>query len=445
MNDAADKVTPGVYGKRPAPKLPTWAENAILYSINTRQFTPEGTFSAFAKHLPRLKRLGVTVLWFLPIHPIGSKNRKGTLGSYYSINDYYAINPEFGTLADFRALVQAIHALGMYVIIDLVINHTAWDHPLIAEHPEWYAHDENGRIIAPHAEWDDVADLDYGNEDLCNYMIEMMRFWVDDVGIDGFRCDVAERVPNDFWRIAIAEMQKIKAVLMLAEGQHPSLHAHGFHISYASDMYRLFNGIACGKRRAQEIDQLLEKDNERFPPGSRRLLFTSNHDQNSWHGSAIERLGHAAKAMAVLTFTLPGTPLIYCGQEVGNTKRLLFFDKDEIKWHEDGYTEFYQTLCRLYKSQPALYKGEMHTIESNRQQSVYAFKREYDDERILVIANLSTASVRATLHLKKHKALCGILGRNTAGKKITITLKPWECKIYQDSHHGENYAEIFTT
>lgn len=443
-NDSGDQVNSGAYAAMPAPKLPAWAENAVIYSVNTRQFTPQGTFSTFAEHLPRLKKLGVTVLWFLPIHPIGEKRRKGSLGSYYSIRDHYGINPEFGTLQDFDALVRAIHALDMAVIIDLVINHTAWDHPLMTEHPEWYTYDKNGQIIVPQKEWNDVAQLNFENQDLCHYMIRMMRHWIDDVGIDGFRCDVAEWVPNDFWCIAIAEMQKIKPVLMLAEGQHPSLHAHDFHISYASDLYRLFNAIASGKRRVQEIDQLLERDENRFPKGSHRLLFTSNHDQNSWHGSAIERLGDAAKAMALLTFTLPGTPLIYCGQEIGNRKRLLFFDKDEIQWRQNGYTEFYQRLCRLHSSCPALYKGEKHTIESDRPDSIYAFQREYERQRILVIANLTSAPVRATLFVKKH-ADQGAMLRKASGE-TTIALAAWGYKIYlaETDSGGEKYVEILS-
>ena len=415
------------YAKATAPRLPEWGKNAVIYAVNLRQFTAEGTIQAFKRHLPRLQSLGVTVLWFLPIHPIGRKNRKGRLGSYYSIQDYYDINPEFGTRDDFQDLVRSIHNMGLYVIIDLVINHTAWDNPLIEEHPEWYTHDEKGQIVAPFSGWQDVADLDYSNRTLRHYMTEMMCHWVGDVGVDGFRCDVAELVPNDFWRDATGELQKLKSVLLLAEGQHPSLHAHGFHISYAFNMYWLMNDIVHSKRRLFEIDR------KKYAKGARRLRYTSNHDENSWHGSAVERLGHAAKAMAVLTFTLPGTPLIYNGQEVGNTKRLDFFEKDEIKWQKSSFEAFYTILCRLYKDRPALYSGEMQRIKSGNPESIYAFKRQKKNDHIIVILNLSGKAVETTLRMNVDTEYEDIftgksLKRSSANPKLA--LGSWGYRIY---------------
>jgi glycosidase len=410
--------------------LPTWAEHAIIYSVNTRQFTPEGTFHAFATHLPRLKELGVNVLWFMPIHPIGEKKRKGSLGSYYSIKDYYGINPEFGTLENFRALVQKIHEMDMHLIIDLVANHTAWDNPMIEKHPEWYRQNKKGKIIAPFDEWLDVAQLDYSDINLRHYMTEMMRFWIEDVGIDGFRCDVAEMVPMSFWASAITELQNIKPILMLAEGQHPVLHQNGFHLSYAFNMYWLFNGIVDGSRDLDELDTLLDIDTHKYPAGSRRLRYTSNHDQNSWIGTAIERLGAATKVMAVLTFTLPGTPLIYNGQEVGLNKRLSFYEKDEIEWRASELTSFYQTLCHVYKNHPALFKGDMKKISTDAPDQIYAFTRSYADDFIVMVANLSDRPVTANLKIDINEPLEDIF-HHTPLHAARLALDAWDFRIYQ--------------
>ncbi|MBN1479095.1 alpha-amylase [candidate division KSB1 bacterium] len=428
----------GKYSRVQAPVLPHWAENAVIYEVNVRQFTPQGTFAALAAHLPRLKELGVTVLWFMPIHPIGRKRRKGSLGSYYAIRDYYDINPEFGTLDDFKKLVKKIHDLGMFVIIDLVANHTAWDHPLIEEHPEWYRRDEDGTIVSPLPGWQDVAALNYENPDVRQYMSDMMVYWVQEIGIDGYRCDVAELVPPEFWQTAIARLQK-KSVLMLAEGQHPSLHAHGFHLSYAFNMYWLFNGIVDGTRRIREIDELLAIDISRFPTGARRLRFTSNHDQNSWLGSAVERLGQAARVFAVLTFTLPGTPLIYSGQETGNSKRLEFYEKDVIEWQESPFTPFYQRLCDLYKNHPALYKGEMTPLTIHDPDALYAFERTCANDRVVVVANLSSKTMTGHLVLENipYKLVDAFTGDKFILEKISVTLAPWDFRIYTVENSSE--------
>ncbi len=411
--------------------LPAWADNAVIYSINTRQFTPEGTFAAVESHLPRLKDLGVKVLWFLPIHPIGKKHRKGSLGSYYSIQDYYGINPEFGTLEDFRRLVNKIHQMDMRIIIDLVANHTAWDNSMIDEHPEWYRQNKHGRIVAPLDDWQDVAQLEYRDKNLRRYMTDMMRYWIEAIGIDGFRCDVAEMVPMSFWRQAIAELQQIKPVLMLAEGQHPALHRNGFHISYAFNMYWLFNGIVNGSRRVDEIDKFLFIDQHKYPAGSRRLRFTSNHDQNSWTGTAIERLGDAVRVMAALTFTLPGTPLIYNGQEVGLNKRLPFYEKDEIDWQPSELTPFYQTLCSLYHHHPALFKGHMHRITTNAPDHIYAFIRSFEKDMVLVIANVSNAAVDTQLDMDQSGVFIDAFtgAALDLSKKNHLSLDAWDFRI----------------
>lgn len=415
-----------------APQPPEWAKNAVIYEVNMRQYTKQGTFNAFAEHLPTLKELGVNILWFMPIHPIGEKNRKGTLGSYYSIADYYGINPEFGTLDDFRKLVQKIHDMGMYIIIDLVANHTAWDNPLIKERPEWYTQNHASEIIAPVADWTDVADLNYDNPDLRRYMTDMMIWWVKEIGIDGYRCDVAEMVPGDFWKEAIAEVDKVRPIFMLAEGEAPDLHINGFHMTYASKMYRLFNAIARGEKKTSEIDVYLKRETFNYPQGAMRMRFTSNHDENSWDATAITRLGvDGAKAFAVLTFTLPGNPLIYSGQEVGSTKKLAFFEKDLIDWQHSEFRVLYSTLAAAYKKHPALFNGQMTRLKSKQ---LYAFTREKGDDRVVVMVNLTGKPYRGKIDFNK---VSGNFTELFKGSTLTlnnsvldIEMQPWEYRVY---------------
>ncbi len=418
--------------KSPAP--PAWVKNAVIYEVTVRQFTPEGTFNAFAGHLPEMKDLGVDIIWFMPIHPIGVKNRKGTLGSYYSIYDYYGINPEFGNLDDFTSVIQKIHELGMHVIIDLVANHTAWDNPLIKEHPEWYVHNKKGRIISPpDADWWDVAELNYDNKDLRRYMTDMMIYWIKDIGIDGYRCDVAERVSGGFWKEAIPELQTVKPVFMLAEGEAPILYSYGFHMTYATKMYRLFNAIAAGKKWPREIDEYLAREDYSYPDGALRLRFTSNHDENSFRGSAIERLTpDGAKAFAVLTYTLPGAPLIYNGQETGMTKRLEFYDKDEIKWQNSEFRPFYRTLNYFYKNHPVLYSGHMHRFNT---QKLYAFSRELAGDRIFAVLNLSPETQNETIYFENINGTFREIFKQTTltinNSELNLELAPWEYRVYE--------------
>jgi cyclomaltodextrinase / maltogenic alpha-amylase / neopullulanase len=422
------------YSTTLAPEAPNWAKTGVIYEVNTRQYTPEGTFQAFAVHLPRLKELGVTILWFMPIHPIGEKRRKGSLGSYYSIRDYCAVNPEFGTLGDFKALVEKIHDRGMHVIMDLVANHTSWDNSMLVEHPEWYRQDETGAVISPLPDWEDVADLNYDSAELRHYMTEMMLYWVRNVGIDGYRCDVAEMVPSSFWRQAIGELRKIKPILMLAEGQHPSLHAAGFNTSYAFNMYWLFNNIAAGNRSAQEIDKFLEIDRRKYPQGSLRLRYTCNHDQNSWVGTAATRLGDAARVFAVLTFTLPGTPLIYSGQEAGLEKQLAFFDKDVIEWQESPWFSFYQSLCRLYNSNPALHSGDMTRLDEENPSGAYIFLRHFGKHQVLVLLNLTSSPVEGSVSTQLLSgSYVELFRRNrlkVIGESLPYSLPPWGYQVY---------------
>ncbi|MBU0507363.1 alpha-glucosidase C-terminal domain-containing protein [bacterium] len=372
---------------------PEWSRNVCIYEVNVRQFTPAGTFAEFREHLPRLKELGVRVLWFMPIHPIGEQNRKGTLGSYYSVRDYLAVNPEFGTMDEFKSLVRSAHDLGMHVLIDWVANHAAWDNPLVEEHPDWFTQNEKGDFVPPVPDWHDVIDLNYEREGLRDYMIEAMRFWIRETDIDGFRCDVAGMVPWDFWADAIEALHEIKPVFMLAEDESPAAHEKGFDVTYSWNLHWLMSGIAHGKRSVLALDSLFIRERNAYPPDAHRLRFTDNHDENSWNGTVFERLGDAAEAFAVLTLTVPGIPLIYSGQEAGLDKQLEFFERDPIDWREHHLRDVYRILLRLKRENRALWNGSsggaIVRCETNLPETVSAFVREKDDQDVLVVLNLS--------------------------------------------------------
>ena len=281
-----------------------WVKHAVIYEVYLRSFSKEGTLKALEGRIPELKQLGVTVLWVMPIHPTGIINRKGSLGSPYSVRDYYAVNPEFGTLDDVKSLVHTVHQQGLKMIIDLVANHTAWDNPMLMKHPEWYTHNASGKIIPPNPDWTDVADLNYDNPELRTYMIAMMKYWVQDIGIDGFRCDVAELVPTDFWETAEKELESIKPVLMLSEGSLPEHHLKAFDITYSWNVYDVFDKVLGGSTPATIFHDLLKTESHQFPKGSLRMRFNTNHDKNAYDGSAVEKFSpQGAKATAVLSFT----------------------------------------------------------------------------------------------------------------------------------------------
>lgn len=336
----------------------SWMDTAVIYEVNIRQYTPEGTFAAFQEHLPRLKKLGVDILWLMPIHPIGEKNRKGGLGSYYSIKDYKAVNPEHGTLEDFKKLVDAAHEQGFKVILDWVANHSAWDNPWVEANPDWYTRDSASNMISPW-DWTDVADLNYDNPDMRAEMLESMRFWMRDYGVDGYRCDVAFLVPTDFWQEVRAELEKINPeVFMLAEAEEPEHHNAAFHASYGWHIHHAMNKVAQGEMPLDSLVSAMIRDQSRFPKEAYRMMFTSNHDENSWNGTTEERMGDYHKLMSVLSFTLPNSfPLIYSGQEAGLNKRLSFFEKDTIIWNESEMTAWYQKLTKVKHNVPMIWNG----------------------------------------------------------------------------------------
>ena len=386
-----------------------WTRQASLYEVNVRQYTREGTLRAFMAHLPRLARMGVDILWLMPIQPIGVQARKGTLGSYYAIRDYTAVNPEFGTLADVQALVHEAHALGMKVILDWVANHTAWDHPWTTAHKDWYQLDARGEIFpvtfhagTPQVEyWTDVVALDYTQPGLQQAMIEAMAFWVREVDLDGFRCDVAGLVPTPFWNRARRELDAIKPLFMLAEWSEPALH-DAFDMSYGWDLTEVLQRIARGQAGVDTLRAWVAAPGggKAFAPHAYRMRFTSNHDHNSWHGHDGELWGEAFEAMAVLAATLPGMPLVYSGQEAGLAKRLAFFEKDEIDWRALPREAFYTRLLHLKRRHAALANGQYGapvSLLDAGDPALFAFRRELGDDHVQVLVNCSPQPRRGRL------------------------------------------------
>ncbi|RPH37752.1 hypothetical protein EHM92_01875 [bacterium] len=394
-----EELLKSAYFGKPALRSADWVKDAVIYSVYLRSFSPEGTFAGLERRLPELQELGTTVLWLLPIHPVGEKNRKGSLGSPYSVRDYFAINPEFGTMSDFRRLVAAVHKSGMKIIIDLVANHASWDSKLIQEHPQWFVHDASGKIVSPNPDWTDVARLDYSRPELRKYMIEMMCWWVREVNIDGFRCDVAELVPTSFWNEARSRLNRIKPVMMLSEGSIPEHHMSAFDITYSWNIYDQLLPILSGKRPASTPDQLLRNEHLAFPTGALRLRFTTNHDKNYWDAPAVQKFGPAGlKAATVLVNTLPGVPLIYTGEEVANDRRLSLFEKVNVDWRRPREMgKLIQALTRLRKDHKAISRGEMIRISSDEDQQVYSFFRSAGSDRVFVVLNLSESPVDAKL------------------------------------------------
>lgn len=381
-------------------KRPDWVKTASMYEVNVRQYTPEGTLNAFAAHLPRLASMGVTLVWLMPIQPIGVKNRKGTLGSNYSVRDYTAVNPEFGTLDDLKALVGQAHALGIRVLLDWVANHTAWDHPWIEAHPEWYQTNARGRIQAYHFKngseeevWEDVVGLNYAQKPLWKAMIEALLYWVREADLDGYRCDVAGLVPTEFWIEARAALEVIKPVFLLAEWQTVDVH-RAFDMSYDWKTYDLFRGVAAGTKTARDLASSVVADRAEYPANALRMVFTSNHDKNSWVASDAEAWGDRRKTFAALSFLLPGMPLIYSGQEAGLERRLAFFEKDPLAWNSLPYEDVYKGLLRLKATHPALANGpdggRFEVVEADDQ--LLVFRRISGPHRLTAAFNLGPRS-----------------------------------------------------
>ena len=378
-----------------------WAKEATIYEVNIRQYTPEGTFAAFQKHLPRLADMGVTVLWFMPITSISQEGKKGSLGSYYACSSYTKINSEFGNENDFLNLVNAAHDLGMKVIIDWVANHTGRKHEWMDLHPEWFTRNEAGEFTERNG-WDDVVDLNYSNNEMRNALIGAMQYWVRDFKLDGFRCDMAHLVPLDFWVDARKAVETIRPLYWLAECEDVNYH-RVFDTTYAWALMHASEKLAKGEAGVHDIYNVLH-DYAQYPPGASKLLFTSNHDENSWNGTEYEKFGAAAKAWAVFTQTWKGIPLIYSGQELPNKKRLEFFDKDQIDWSasQPALHDFYKTLSTLRKSNTAIISGDTFNLPTDTN-GVMAYLRHDGTATVLVVLNLSLGHHKIKIsHEKLH-------------------------------------------
>lgn len=411
-----------------------WSRNLSIYEVNVRQFTKDGTFKAFIPHLNRLKEMNVGILWFMPINPIGEKNRKGSLGSYYSIKNYKEINPEFGTLEDFKEVVKQAHKNGMYVIIDWVANHTSWDNVWTKTNPEFYKKNKKGSFVSPF-DWSDVIALNYKNKKLWRAMLDAMLYWIEEADIDGFRCDVAAMVPIDFWKWAVPILNQKKKIFMLAEADEPELH-QVFDMTYNWQLKDLFVATYKKEKSAKDFYELIKKEKEEYPKDAYRMNFTSNHDENTWHGTDKERFGEAREMFAVLTTLIPGMPLVYSGQEACLDKRLKFFEKDTINWKDCKMREIYSTLFKLKKKNPALWNGNFGgkfiPLKIN-DKNIFAFIRQKDEHQVIAFFNISENQSNVDLTSKR------IIGNYTelfSNKNIKLEnelnfqLNAWSYKIF---------------
>ena len=433
---------------------PEWSRNAVIYEVNLRQYTNEGTIKAFQNHLPQLKELGVDILWFMPINPISELNRKGKLGSYYAVKNYKEVNPEFGTIADFKEMVKKAHELGFKVILDWVANHTGCDNVWLKEHPDWYMKDSLGKVVSPF-NWTDTYKLDYSKKEMRAAMIDAMKFWIKECDIDGYRCDVAFEVPTDFWNDARKELDSIKPVFMLAEAEKPELNEKAFDMSYNWPLKDVMNKIAKGPKEAdkaqyvhkkekadssaktmnaaEELDKLLAHQDSVFPKDAYLMNHITNHDLNSWEGTEFDRLGGGVKTFAVLTYTLKGMPLIYTGQEVGMNRAFKFFEKDKAPdWTKNETFTFYKKLNELKHSQPALaagIKGGEMVRYITESPNAYVFARKLPSSEVLVYLNLSKEPVNLSF---KKEAPKGEYTNFFTGKKeaLPTSLASWEYKVF---------------
>ena len=412
--------------------MPNWAKNANIYEVNTRQYTPEGTFKAFQKQLPRLKEMGVEILWLMPINPIGEKNRKGTLGSYYSIKNYTEINPEFGTEADFKNLVNEAHKLGMHVIIDWVANHTSWDNIWMKDHSDWYTKDSLGNITVPAGtDWDDTADLNYDKPELRRAMIDAMSYWVKNADIDGFRCDVAGMIPLNFWMHARKAIDEIKSdCFFLAEDGEPGIH-QAFDMSYDWPLKDIINEIAKGKKNVNDLIKHFENESKKFKPEDMRMHFITNHDLNTWNGSEYERLGDApVDAFTVLTYTLPGMPLTYTGQEEPLKKRIKFFDKDTVGFKKYERKELITKLNQLKSENKALsyisYNVGFLGLRNTSPNTVLCFVRQKHKNLVASIFNFSPKEQTFKITDNISGEFYPYLGEKITFKTNAVNkIKPW--------------------
>jgi glycosidase len=416
-----------------------WTRDAVIYQLNTRQFTSEGTFAAAQEQLPRLAEMGVDIIWLMPIHPIGEVNRKGTMGSPYAVKDYRAVNPDLGTEEEFRAFVDAAHELGLKVILDWVANHSAWDNPLTQSNPEWYSKTPEGNLMPPEGtDWIDTVDFDYSQPGLREYMTGSLAYWVREFDIDGYRADVAGYVPLDFWQTARVELDAIKPIFMLAEWESRDLHARAFDASYGWAWKEELQKVAEGKGNANSMRGYYAGQKVSWPHAAYRMNYTDNHDQNSWDGVASEIYGPAYEAAIALSFVGSGIPLIYNGQEADLDRQLEFFEKDEIEWKTGQYDDLFRQLIALKTEEPALWNGRygalMVDVPNSASDDVLSFVRGEGSERIFAVFNLSPRSQSITFALARHTgdysdAINGDAVAFDAASELS--LEPWDYRIFR--------------
>ena len=422
-------------------KHPEWSYSAVLYEMNIRQLTPQGTLRAAEQKLESLRELGIDAIWLMPIYPIGEEGRKGSLGSYYSIRDYKAVNPEFGEMADLDSFVKRAHSLGMKVLLDWVANHTARDAKWLKTKPaDWYEREEDGSAKVPW-DWTDTAKLNYANRDVWRGQIEAMRFWVEQHDIDGFRCDMAMLVPIEFWQEASAELHRIKPdIFMLAEAEEDNLFDNAFNMSYQWNIHHIMCDIAKGARRVWDLRNAIHAERAKYPREAMRLSFTSNHDENSWSGSEQSRFGAALEVMRAMTFLMPSTmPLIYTGEEVGYDHSFAFFERDPIPadaYVENRTTALYRRLTALKHRERALCAaergGEMIEIENNAKDCMMTFVREVDGSRVVAIMNLSPYTIHADFNTGIYAgAYCDAMTgeRFILDSHVECDIAPWQYRI----------------
>src|SRR5688500_8323944 len=387
--------------ERAAASVPAWVRGGVIYEIYPRDFSEAGNFAGVTAQLDRLRDLGVNILWLMPIHPIGVEKKKGPIGSPYAVRDYYAVNPDYGTPADFKRLVSEAHRRGMKVIIDVVANHTSWDNVLMKKSPEFYVRDASGKITYPH-DWSDVAELNYANPELRRYMIEMLKFWLREYDLDGFRCDVAAEVPTDFWEQARVELDKVKSdILMLAESEKPELLVRAFDLDYSWPLHGALNDVLQGRKDAGAFRQTWEADEAKYPRGALRMRFSDNHDERR----AIARFGEGgALAASVLMFTLDGVPMMYNGMEVGDTTESgdpALFYKLPIFWpiekRRPEFPRFYRQMLALRKTHPALTRGRVQWLRNSDETRVVTFARRDESEDVVVAVNFSNRPFDGTV------------------------------------------------
>ena len=427
-------------------KKADWFSNTNIYEVNLRQYTAEGSFNAFAKHLPRLKDMGVETLWFMPVTPISQKNKKGKLGSYYACSDFQAVNPEFGTLDEFKYLVKVAQALGFKVILDWVANHTGWDHVWTKTNPEFYSIDAQTNDFKTASGMDDIIELNYDNPDMQKAMIDAMTFWIKECNIDGFRCDLAFWVRLDFWSTARTELEKIKTLFWLGEFDpiDSPAYCEVFDAAYTWTWMHKTEEFYKGKTDIAMLKKILQQYEGLCINGNMSVWFTSNHDENSWNGTEYEKYGDMAAALAAFSILWTGIPMIYGGQEIPNNKRLKFFEKDPLEWKEEpALHSFYKTLLDLRRRNPALDGSDAlakaEILKTNVESQVLAFLRKKEEDEVFVLLNLSDKTVD-----------CSVVDKSPAGNYVELfskasvafsaehikTMKPWEFLVFEKRKFG---------